>query len=212
MKPSERRALREKQEQMRSEAEQDALQKQSPAETEKSSETASHDGEEYVYRPKNVKEIKYVRKEGFFQANVRLITAIITIAVLLILIGPYNVFDIAEDISERRNTVTDREALTMQDVFNISEYGDNISWGHFNNFNYNDQSFRTAEGEFCKREYPVRGTNYVVLVGGKGFKSWPAFVYLIDYDSGELIDIRRENAEKFVDSLESAKQEQKEKE
>ena len=207
MKPSERRELKQRQQEMREAAEREAEQER----LREQQNTASEDGhsESEQSEPKN-ESSGYVRKEGFFQSNVRLITAIITISVLLILIGPYNIFHIVRDLSERSNQVTDRDDLTLEHVFNIAEFGDNISWGNFQNFNYNDQSFKTDDGDFVKREYPVKGTEFMVLVGGKSLREWPSFVYLIDYDSGELIDMRSENARKFVEELNEKKQEQKE--
>lgn len=217
MKPSERRALIQQREQQRKEAEKEAereaREQGMSAQTPKEEENAPADSDRPIKTDENGGERSKgkARREGFFQSNVKLITFLITVSVLLLLIGPYNIYDMVKDISERADRVTDRQALTMDDVYKISEYGDNISWASFNSFNYIDQSFKTSEGEFVKREYAVKGTNYAVLVGGKGLKEWPAYVYLIDYESGELADIRREDARKFVEDVESIKQEQKEK-
>lgn len=168
MKPSERRALRE----------QKAQSSEQKAQAEDKTPT---------------------RRQSLWQTYPKLITFIICILVFLIFFGPYNIHRISEMIEEKINEVDDKTDISMYTVYLLADMGVEVSWVHFEKYNYTDISYKIDGKKYIKREYPVGNTGYIIWVGGESTDKSPDYVYLIDFEgTGEVIDIRKGEAEEFV--------------
>ncbi len=147
----------------------------------------------------SVRKDKPKRKQSLWQTYPRLITFIICILVFLIFFGPFNVKWIADKIEERKNQVDDKTDISMKTVYLLSDMGIEVSWIHFQKYNYIDISYQIDGKKYIKREYPVGDTGYIIWVGGESMDKSPDYVYLIDFEgTGEVIDIRKKDAEAFV--------------
>lgn len=186
MKPSERRALRRR------------------------DEIGKNSGYESTYQDtqinSNFKKSSAVseRKEGFFQSHVRLITFLICMAVFLLVFGPWNIYHISKAISDMEKKVDNKRDMSMETVYALSELGEELSWMHFETYNYTDLSYDTDDGKYIKREYCVKDTGYIIWAGGIKGQSRPEYVYLIDIgNTGDVLDMRKENIKKYVKKINS---------
>lgn len=189
MKPSERRALRE----------QNAIGKDTEPQNVYQS-TADH------LQSKKTSEGSQ-RKEGFFQSHVRLITFLICIGVFLLVFGPWNIYRISKSIADNKKTVDGKRDMSMETVYALSERGEELSWLHFEEYNYTDMSYSTNDGEYIKREYHVKDTGYIVWVGGIKGQDRPDYIYLIDIGkTGNVMNMREGTAKEFVQKNQQAEE------
>jgi len=202
MKPSEKRALREAklreaEEAAKKEVEEAILRDDAAAlVTEDSSRPT--DGLE----PSSVEQerVPYRRREGFFQAHVRLITFIITATLVMTVLGPLGIDMLVA--SKNNPTVTDRKDMEMATVFLIHDNAATIEWKNFKNFNYTDYSYENRSGKFTVREYPIANSRLVLKVGGSSLSAFPEYIQLIDYRSGEYVNVLVEDPRDFVKQIE----------
>ena len=139
------------------------------------------------------------RIQSLWQTYPKLITFIICILVFLIFFGPFNVKWLYERIEQRKNQGEDKTDISMKTVYLLSDMGIEVSWIHFQKYNYTDISYKIDGKKYIKREYPVGDTGYIIWVGGESMDKSPDYVYLIDFEgTGEVIDIRKKDAEAFV--------------
>ena len=175
MKPSERRALKAQKEQtpeMEQSANQDV--------------TVSEGNEETSGG--------YVRKEGFFQSHVRLITFIITVIVVIGVLSPFGVDMLVSSLKDKAET--DKKDISLEAVCYISDNPGEITWSSFDGFNYTDYS--RDDGKYFVREYPIKNSELVLKVGGLKMSGNPDYIYLISYTTGEHINILKEDARAFI--------------
>ena len=197
MKPSERRAMKEQKnnlsEEPKTEAENGASEFQTAYEDdytiEKNSygETVSDSGEEGLHR------------EGFVQSHIRLITFIVCIGVFLALFGPWSYFKIRDAIESSNRMENDLTDISMMNVYGISEKGEGVTWSDFSNYNYEDQSYDHEGGRYIRRQYNIKDSVFFIWVGGSTSQGIPDYVYLINGDTGAMIEMREESAEDFVE-------------
>ena len=136
------------------------------------------------------------RRQSLWQTYPKLITFIVCMLVFLIL---FNVRTISEAIEEKRSQVDDKTDISMKTVFLLSDMGIEVDWIHFKKYNFTDISYKIDGKKYIKREYPVGDTEYILWVGGASMDESPDYVYLIDLGgTGEVIDIRKKDAEAFV--------------
>ncbi len=194
MKPSERRALREQQNISQDEENQEnSIEMDTPKEDNQATQETKY---ETKYEPRHEKNVK-TSKEGFVSSHIRIITFIVCISLFLIFMGPWSIYRLQEKFSNK--DVTDKENITMNYVYGLSDKGGNVVWSDFKDFNYADQSYDTNSGVFIKREYQIAKTNYMLWVGGRGNISSPEYVYLINEDTGKQINILDKKAQDFVE-------------
>ena len=188
MKPSEKRALRE---QRLREAEE-------PAQLENSAPDVMQSGavEDLPQEP-IVQEYKpYKRKEGFFQAHVRLITFIITATLVMTVLGPLGIDMLVA--SKNNKGVTNLKDMEMETVFLIHDNASVIGWKNFEKFNYTDLSYESRTGKYFVREYRIANSDLVLKVGGPSTKNHPEYIQLIDYRSGEYVNVLVDDPRDFV--------------
>ena len=136
------------------------------------------------------------RRQSLWQTYPKLITFIICMLVFLIL---FNARSIYETVEEKRNRVDDKTDISLNIVYLLSDMGVEVDWIHFQKYNYTDISYEIDGKKYIKREYPVGDTGYIIWVGGASMDKSPEYVYLIDFEgTGEVIDIRKKDAEAFV--------------
>ncbi len=182
MKPSEKRALREE----RLRREQEEAENTAPVEEKAFSAGTDEHGEYTPYR----------RKEGFFQSHARLITFIITTALILTVFGPVGI----DMLVARRNdhTVNSKKDMTLEDVYSLYDNSSKLKWSSLSEYNYADYSYDTKNGRYLVREYRIKDSRLVLKVGGPKSKSRPDYVRLTDYILVKFVDILKEDPREFV--------------
>lgn len=141
-------------------------------------------------------DVESMRKEGFFQSHVKLITFIITVSLLFMLIGPFSVIRIIEMVEESRH-FKDGETLTVEQIKIIANNKAMITWSDFDGYSYEDQSTKTA----TIREYYVKENGYSLVVRGKkGDSKFPDNVHFMysDDNGTTFIDLRTEDIKGFL--------------
>ena len=204
MKPSEKRAL---------EAEKRAQREAAQRELELEREAARSKKEEDLPKPETESEITgnaeqatpekitkgYKRKEGFIQSHIRLITFIVTAALVLFVLGPLGIDMLVA--SRNNKIVNNKEDISIETVYKIYDLYDSVHWGSFKNFNYTDYSDKVDGILVYEREYPVKNSRLVVKAGGSSMSDRPEYVYLIDYKSGKRIDLGKEDPRNYVKTM-----------
>ena len=196
MKPSERRALEaERRAQKEAEAREIEL-------TSKKKEEASNEQPITVEGAPNINtdEKPYVRKEGFFQSHIRLITFIITATLIITVFGPLGVDMLVAKKNDK--IVNNKEDISIETVYKIYDLYDSVQWGSFKNFNYTDYSDKIEGTLIYEREYPVKDSRLVVKAGGSSLSDKPEYIYLIDYRDGVRIDLKKEDPRNYVKQME----------
>lgn len=183
MKPSEKRALKE---QKLREAE-ESIQTRELIPEEVEPETVERQAQEG--KP-------YKRKEGFFQAHVRLITFIITATLVMTVLGPLGIDMLVA--SKNNKGVTNLKDMDIETVYLIHDNASIIQWKNFEKFNYSDLSYDSKTGKYFVREYPIANSDLVLKVGGPSTKTHPDYAQLIDYRSGEYVDVLVDDPRDFV--------------
>ena len=117
--------------------------------------------------------------ETFFTANVKLITAVVTILVILALIGPWSVFKIIEWYDATQEETVE-VLITEQDFDRIVARGSELNWVDFDGFTYEVVSDDYAY--IC--QYDVEGDRYYFWVTSKEKGSRVESVLLIDKQNG----------------------------
>ena len=217
MRPSERRALEaEKRAQKEAAAREKVLEKQAqkvekikakidaePTDyTADESERVNMDAE-YRKLPEEEIEVKGdgYHRESFFGNHVRLITFIITAALVLTVLGPWGIDMLVS--KSRSGWAGGNEVegidITVNDFVRITELGRDITWKDFSGYSYDDSTYTkngktTYNHKYCFEE----NKNLCVEVIGYSDSGVPDIIRLIDYDSGEYIDVKKESARNFL--------------
>jgi hypothetical protein len=195
MKPSERRALKELQEKEKAFGEQATVEintvEKIPPKPPKSQ------------KPKEPKEPKYNADRGsirrFFDSHVRLITFIISAVVVLGVLSPFGIDMLVSSMQDEK--VTDKKDISMGAVQSIYDNAESMTWRSFENFNYTDYS--REDGKYFIREYPISDSKLVLKVGGSKLSGTPDYIYLISYETGEHVDLMKEDAKEFISKFET---------
>ena len=191
MKPSEKRAFEAEKRRIAEERAASEMQEQEVTSTLTDTPQGSDDVK--PYKP-------YRRKEGFFQSHIRLITFIITATLVLTILGPLGIDMLVA--AKKDKVVNNKKDIDITTVYSIYDNADVIEWKNFRNFNYTDYSYDSKNGEYYVREYPISNSRLVLKVGGSSLNTQPDYVYLIDYRSGEHIDVLKDDPRDFVKSTE----------
>ena len=171
MKPSERRAMQE--------------QKRAQMETEWNDKKVAEEHSDINDASHNRDGKPYKRREGFFQSHIRLITFIISSALVLFVLGPLGIDMLIA--SRNAQTVTDKKDITINEVCAIYNRGGRITWDYFDDYNYTDYSSR-KNGKRT-REYPIKGSSLILRVQGEYRGDKIYYVHLIDYSGkGDGVD------------------------
>ncbi len=184
MKPSERRAQKE----LKAQKEAEELEALADTPEAKADKPKRRKKEKSILDD----DVESMRKEGFIQSHVKLITFIICMAVFL---GAATVIPLVHWLGER--TVTGGEIpLELDDITAIAAKRQYISWDDFDNYIYTDQS----AGDTRERVYMVSGTRFVVMVSGpKSDKKYPDTVMICDLDNTSyFLDLTKGGLDAFL--------------
>ena len=201
MKPSEKRALEAEKRAQREAAERERELEREAAKAGKEENPTELNVDENIDRQAPHKESTtgYKRREGFIQSHIRLITFIITSAIVLFVLGPLGVDMLVA--SKNDKIVNNKEDISIETVYKIYDLYDSVHWGSFKNFNYTDYSDKVEGVLIYEREYPVKDSRLVVKAGGSSMKDSPEYIYLIDYRSGVRIDLKKEDPRNYVKTM-----------
>lgn len=216
MKPSERRAI-----EAEKKAQKEALERERSFEK-KAKDAERYDGNNTANVPKTDNEIERINanaeyrkipkgdievegdgyhREGFFGRNVRLITFIITATLILTVFGPLGI-DMLVNKSRSTWVGNDTESgapLTVDKVVAFSEMGYDFTWAHLDGYGYEDSSYTKKGKTTYNHKYVFVESDQLCLeVIGSSNKGAPDIVRLIDYESGDFIDIRKTDAYEFL--------------
>lgn len=201
MKPSEKRALEaEKRAQKEAEERERELEREMTKARKEENPPEPALGQ-YFDQPtvQNEQSTGYKRREGFIQSHIRLITFIITSALVLFVLGPLGVDMLVA--SKNDKIVNNKEDISMETVYKIYDLYDSVHWGSFKNFNYTDYSDKVEGVLVYEREYPIKNSRLVVKAGGSSMSDRPEYIYLIDYRNGVRIDLKKEDPRNYVKSM-----------
>ena len=201
MKPSEKRALEAEKRAQKEAAERERELEREAVKTRKEEPAPEPDIDLNSEQPatQNEKTTGYKRREGFIQSHIRLITFIITSAIVLFVLGPLGVDMLVA--SKNNKIVNNKEDISIETVYKIYDLYDSVHWGSFKNFNYTDYSDKVEGVLVYEREYPIKNSRLVLKVGGSSMSNSPEYIYLIDYRTGVRVDLKKEDPRNYVKSM-----------
>ncbi len=185
MKPSEKRALETERKRLQADA---TSQPMPDASTSEKADKMTSKGNNGQYR----------RKESFFSNHVKLITFLIVGSIVIL--GFAFGIDMYV-INQKGKTVTDLEDMTLNTVYAMHDNADNMKWQHLKKYNYTDYSFDTNGGKYIVREYPIADSKLVLKVGGSSVDTTLEYAQLIDYETGNWVDVLKTDPHEFVKSI-----------
>ena len=174
MKPSERRAMMAERERQAAERE-----SQPKVNAEKPPRERKTDG----------------KKQSFFSNHARLIAFIVTALVVFTVFSPFAV-DMFIEWQSNRNVVNNKKDITLEQVYVVADNYGSVTWQTFNDFNYTDRSH--DNGKYQKREYPIKDTGFVLVVGGVAGVDVPEYIYIQSYAHATYADLAKDNVKQFV--------------
>ena len=201
MKPSEKRALEAEKRAQKEAAERERELEREMTKARKEENPPEPALDQYFDQPtvQNEQSTGYKRREGFIQSHIRLITFIITSAIVLFSLGPLGVDMLVA--SKNDKIVNNKEDISIETVYKIYDLYDSVHWGSFKNFNYTDYSDKVEGVLVYEREYPIKNSRLVLKVGGSSLKDSPEYIYLIDYRTGVRVDLKKEDPRNYVKSM-----------
>ena len=120
------------------------------------------------------------KTETFFSANVKLITFLVTIAVLLALIGPWSVFQIKRWIEANQEEQQQEVLMSAEQLDRIVARGENLTWADFDGLTYDVISEKTI----YIRKYNGEDGNFYLLVTSLKEGTAIESVLLVDVANG----------------------------
>ncbi len=106
----------------------------------------------------------------------------------------YGIEYYVQSMSQMASSIA-RFILTLDDLSAIVErYGESLTWSHFDRY----YSWEVGSGLYI-RYYPI-DENYSLRVGGGGVTSPPDYIYLVDENSDNRIDVRYESIDEFLNA------------
>ena len=161
-------------------------------------------GAEYKKLPEEEIEVAGdgYHRESFFSNHVRLITFIISITLVLTVLGPWGIDMLVSKSRQEWNGDNSQEGkkLTVNIVIALSDKGYDMTWADLNGFGYEDSSYTKKGKTTYNHKYSFEESESLCLeVIGSTNTGSPDIVRLIDYGSGEYIDIRKEAADAFLE-------------
>ncbi len=118
--------------------------------------------------------------ETFFSANVKLITFLVTIAVLLALIGPWSVFQIKKWIDANEQEDQQEVLMTAEQLDRVVARGTELTWADFAGLTYDVVSEKTV----YIRQYNAEDGSFYLLVTSLKEGTPIESVLLIDVANG----------------------------
>ena len=98
--------------------------------------------------------------ETFFSANAKLITFIVSMAVILALIGPWSVFQIKKWVEANREAQQQEVLVTSEQLERMVARGVNLTWADFDGLTYDVISEKTI---YIRRYDSEDGSFYLLV-------------------------------------------------
>ena len=131
----------------------------------------------------------------FLFEHVKLITAIISILVLVGLVVATDVVSFVEDMVHA-NEQAGKKPLTLTYVEGLTKKSDPVTWSDLEGFvRYAQSEVKDSVTWFFK----VEGTPYEIWISGVSTDREPTYVKLFDMMTGGEMDIRKGNLDKFME-------------
>ena len=124
--------------------------------------------------------------ENFFSTHVRLITAVVTIAVLLALIGPWSVFKLMEWYDATHEEAVE-VLIPIETLDRLVAKGPDLNWVDFDGYTYEVIAEKYAY--ICS--YEVEGGRYCLWVTSAEYGSRVESVLLIDMQNGTQTELKK---------------------
>ena len=137
------------------------------------------------------------RWSDFWFEHVKLIVFIISMAVLVMLLGPFSVFRIAEWVEQAQTQhQMETEAVTMGYVQALADAAVPLEWDDFSRF-YHEEHTSDADGGSVSWILPM-AEDFEIRISGSDTATRPDFVYLYDMRTGGRMDLRVESVTVFL--------------
>ena len=139
-----------------------------------------------VTTPSGKKKSLKERWDDFIFAHVKLIVFIIGVTVVVMLLGPFSVFRIAEWVEEaqKQAEMAEKDKLTVTYVQGLCDKAEPITWRDLERFYYDDRS----SDKYCTWVIPVED-KYEVWIGGASTQKMPDYVTMYSNTTGKKVDL-----------------------
>lgn len=135
------------------------------------------------------------RTSNFFFEHVKLITAILTIAVIIALVLITDVVGIVEKLMTEREQ-EGRATITLAQVQSLADRAEPITWGDLAPFRRRE----TDAKDSITWSLDVKDTPYRIMISGISTEKPPVYVRLYDMKSGQHVKLDRENLLDFIET------------
>ncbi len=130
----------------------------------------------------------------FYFEHVKLITAVVTIILVLSLVVITDVVGFVQDFAERQEQ-KDKIPLTMAHVEALAEKSEPVTWSDMARY----ARFNISTGEDSVTWYfEVQGTDFEVWISGVSTAKPPTYVQLRNLMTGEYMDLNKDNFDLFM--------------
>ncbi len=135
------------------------------------------------------------KTETFGSRHVKLITFLVCLGIFLAVFGPFSVFRIVRAVEESKQNAADagKKTMTMQTVRGLSLQGNDVTWKLLDDFAYENRSTK----KFHLRVYTLED-GYEVWAGGEPDSKKPSYLYLVDGENGNRLEIRNGDIDAFL--------------
>ncbi len=131
----------------------------------------------------------------FYFEHVKLITAVVTIALIMTLIGATGVVAFFEELAERQEQAG-KKPLTITYVEGLTKKSGPITWADLEDFaRYNTSDAKNSVTWFFR----VQDTPYEIWISGVSTDKAPTYVKLFDMTTGAEMDVKGGDLDKFIE-------------
>ena len=129
--------------------------------------------------------------EGFASKNAKTITFTVMVVLFLAFFGPFTVFHAYKYFSEKADT---RVELTQADLVSLGNVGDALTMDHLRGYvgTENENEYRVT--------YVIQTEDYILTAVQEKGVGTLSVCLLTDVESGESIDMRKDDVEAFLAS------------
>ncbi len=129
----------------------------------------------------------------FFFEHVKLITAIITVVAVLSLVLIVDIIGWAQNRAEEKEQA-ERPLITMTYLEGLTQKPEAITWSDLSRFRRTDTDAKDSVTWYLE----VKGTNFQIMISGISTDKKPTFVYLYDMNTGDRMDLNRDDLQAFL--------------
>lgn len=131
----------------------------------------------------------------FIFEHVKLITAIVTACLILSLVLITDVISIVENLITESQQA-DKEYISLNYVEGLTQLSEPVTWGHLTKFRRDTNA--TKNTLTWTLEVGEERSRYIVKISGTDISHAPTYVRLYDMDTGDFMDINKDDFDKFI--------------